>query len=58
MLSTALRIVATNREEGWEIRLGKNRGRGELNQTKKQNKEQSTENNTEIYKCNQNGFIR
>ena len=40
MLSTALRIVATNRGEGWEIRLGKNRGRGELNQTKKQNKAQ------------------
>ena len=40
MLSTTLRIVATSREEGREIRLGKNRGKGELNQTKKQYKAQ------------------
>ena len=37
MLNTTFRIVATCREEGREIRLGNSRGRGELNQTKKQN---------------------
>lgn len=36
MLNTTFRIVATCREEGREIRLGK-RGRGELKQAKKQN---------------------